>query len=155
MARISRQVMFMEMAEAAAKRSSCARGNVGALLVQGNNVVSIGYNGPPPGEPHCTGPGCAPTGKCTRSIHAERNAIMRYGRLMCEDVDLYTTSSPCIDCARLIISREMRRVFYRHPYRLNEGLSALLAAGVQTYKVSAAGHIIEELSGNLIELEAA
>lgn len=131
------------------------RGNVGALLVEGTNVVSIGYNGPPAGEPHCTGNGCAPDGKCHRSLHAERNALERMGlRLSCDPVDLYCTSSPCIDCAQLITRRDVRRVFYRQAYRLREGLDHLLKAGVPTYRVTPAGHIIDERTGDLVDPEA-
>lgn len=129
------------------------RGNVGVLLVKGNNVVSIGYNGPPSGEAHCSGNGCATEGKCHRALHAERNAIERYAMRTCDEVDLYTTSSPCIDCARLIITRQVRRVFFRHPYRLSEGVESLKKHGVPVFKVNGAGYVIDDRTGDLIDPE--
>jgi dCMP deaminase len=76
MGRISREVMFMDMARAASRRSTCFRRNVGAVVVHQNNPVSAGWNGQEPGAPHCTGndcPGIVP-GMCG-TLHAEHNAM--------------------------------------------------------------------------------
>jgi tRNA(Arg) A34 adenosine deaminase TadA len=76
MGRISRQVMFMDMARAASRRSTCFRRNVGAIVVHRNNPVSAGWNGQEPGARHCTGndcPGIVP-GMCG-TLHAEHNAM--------------------------------------------------------------------------------
>ena len=51
--RISRDGMFMLMALAASYRGTCSRLQVGAVIVKDNHVVSMGYNGSPPGAPHC------------------------------------------------------------------------------------------------------
>ena len=44
---------FMDMAELVAKRSTCLRRNVGAVVVQDRRIVATGYNGAPKGIPHC------------------------------------------------------------------------------------------------------
>lgn len=150
--RINRQTMFMDMAEVASRRATCFRGNIGALVVSpDHDVTSMGYNGPASGEPHCKGMICEKTedGGCLRSLHAEENAIKRALKKVpsLAGFDLYTTSNPCPRCADLIVSNEFRRVYYRHPYRVKEGLDTLQRAGVPVYRVSAAGVIISEKTG--------
>jgi len=145
-------MMFMDMAEVAARRSTCFRGNIGALIVSGTNIYAMGYNGPPSGHPHCAGQECqlGPTGGCARSAHAEDNAIQRAGS-MAYGADLYCTSSPCERCAEKIIMFQLGRVFYRHPYRSSAGLQKLLQADIPVYRVTPAGYIVSELTGDLID----
>lgn len=79
--RISREQMFMDIAEIVAKRSACLRNNVGAVIVnKENNIVAIGYNGVPSGIPHCTSECCIKG--CSLAIHAEDNAIRRMPKMM-------------------------------------------------------------------------
>lgn len=155
MDRISRQVMYMDMAEVAARRATCYRGNVGALLIREPDIFSIGYNGPPSGEEHCHGNACerSTTGGCARSVHAERNAITRQGRWPVPGADLYCTYSPCPECAAFIRMAQVRRVFYRHEYRLREGINNLVDYGIQVYRVSSAGIIISEPGRLIIDPE--
>src|SRR3954463_10655932 len=111
--RISRPHMFMQMAEVAAMRATCYRGNVGAVVVSANDIVSIAYNGPASGLPHCTGEGCARTeeGGCLSSIHAERNAILRaLAKLKISSLanySVYCTAGPCLKCAELMFNSYM------------------------------------------------
>ena len=44
---------FMEMAELTAKRSTCMRRNVGAVIVKDKRAIATGYNGAPKGIRHC------------------------------------------------------------------------------------------------------
>ena len=44
---------FMQMAELTAKRSTCLRRNVGAIIVKDKHIIATGYNGAPKGLPHC------------------------------------------------------------------------------------------------------
>src|SRR5271154_1495904 len=116
--RISRHCMWMNIAEVFSCRSTCCRANNGAIIVSRNNIIGHGYNGPPSGEPHCTGNDCVPLPfkGCVRAIHAERNAITRCVANP-SGADLYCTMSPCFECAELIIESKIKRVFYRYPYR--------------------------------------
>lgn len=158
--RISRFHMFMNMAEVAAMRSTCQRGNVAALVTQGNDILAMGYNGPPSGDPHCLGNDCvlSDTGGCSRSIHAEANAISR-ARLKLksslEDCDVYCTYSPCLECAKLIFNAYTNRFFYRYSYRLTDGLEFLLknSRSMGIYRISPAGYIISERTGRNIAAE--
>lgn len=74
--RISRDEMFIQIARIVARRGTCNRAQVGAVIVKDSRIISIGYNGSLPGEAHCTDVGCKIVdGHCIRTIHAEANAI--------------------------------------------------------------------------------
>lgn len=157
MSRISRPQMFMDICDIVAKRSTCGRQNVGAVLVNTqHSIVSIGYNGPPSGEPHCTGRGCSlgSTGGCSRSIHAEENAINRYGLKahVAEELDIYTSLSPCMDCARRIYSiGVVKRVFYRQEYRIRDSIEWLNQQDIKTYRLTPAGQLTDAITNELID----
>jgi len=151
--RIGRHQMFMQIAEVVSRRSTCFRRNVGAIITAGNSIVSIGYNGPPSGDPHCTGNGCAhPVNGCYRAVHAEVNALDRI-----PDVrgpwDMYVTESPCPNCAEAIIDSVVNRVFYLHEYRLAAGRTKLMQARIQLYRMTPSGYIIDVATGELVELD--
>lgn len=139
-ARIDRHDMLIRMAEIAAMRSTCLRLQVGAVIASEGRVLSIGYNGAPPGLPHCTPETCNPNSPCSRTIHAEANSIAfasRYGTGI-RGATLYSTHSPCIECAKLIISAGIAAVYFRTPYRDRTPLDLLDQAKVmvdQFYRV--------------------
>lgn len=144
--RITREQLFMDIAEVVAKRSTCLRNNVGSVLVDDtiNNIVSIGYNGVPTGCKHCTTGSCLGKG-CNIVIHSEMNAIKRSIIEYDHEYSLYVTVSPCINCAHYIASRyEIKKIFYRYPYRDNSGILFLLQKGLQVYRIIPSGEIIEE-----------
>ena len=134
--RISRDLMFMMMAEAAARRSTCRRLNVGAILTYQNNVVSIGYNGPPPGEPHCYGGDCG-VPMCTRSIHAEFNAIVRAA-----DAGLISqhTATEAADAYR-----SFRAI--QHAARLQNNHDTRVQPDIVQHEVDAVQHLLREVLG--------
>lgn len=76
----------------------------------------------------CMGPGC------TRSIHAETNAVAFAAKvgISIEGATLYCSLSPCINCAKLIINSGIKKVVYLEEYRDRSGIELLKAAGVQT-----------------------
>ncbi len=72
---------FLGMAREAAKRSTCQRASVGAVIVRAGRILSTGYNGSLPGEPHCIDEGCLmENGHCERTVHAETNAVAQAAR---------------------------------------------------------------------------
>lgn len=152
MSRISREQLFMDICDVVAKRSTCGRQNVGAVLVnKSHNIVSMGYNGPLSGEPHCTGNSCQKTitGGCYRSIHAEENALSRY--LGTEAVSLYCSLSPCIDCARNIkIDTRVKTIYYRQEYRDKTSIAWLAGEGIKIYRLTPAGHLLDAITNELI-----
>lgn len=130
MTRISRDHMLMSAAKVFSERSTCNRLHVGAVIAREGRILSSGYNGPPKGFPHCNH--SPDDGECFRATHAEANAIVfaaRYG-VAIEDTSLYTTHSPCIRCAHLIINSGITQVFYNVEYRDPTGVQFLAEAGV-------------------------
>lgn len=155
--RISRDQMFTQICRVVSQRSTCLRSQVGAVIVKDGRVVSIGYNGPVAGAPACNQPdplqtillrsgGLKPLGtecmgpNCTRSCHAETNAIAFAARsgVAVEGCTLYCTMSPCINCAKVIVNSGIREVKYLEEYRDTSGVDLLLKAGI------AVGHIIDD-----------
>lgn len=127
--RISRDQMLMEMAIIASKRSTCVRKHVGAIIAIEGRPVSVGYAGAPSGLPHCLEHGClkGPDGGCIRTQHAEANAIAWAARkgIATEKATLYTTVSPCLACAKLIVNAGITDVWYLERYRKTDGLELL------------------------------
>lgn len=98
--RISRDRMFMEIAHIVSLRGTCDRAQVGAVLVDpNNNIVAIGYNGAPSGEPHCDEVGhIMYQGHCIRTVHAEENCINKIENMSEGKYTLYVTHYPCVKC---------------------------------------------------------
>lgn len=122
--RISRDEMFMQIAHVVAKRGTCPRARVGAVLVNNefNCIVSIGYNGVLSGKPHCEDVGCTmESGHCKHAIHAEMNCLDRSIIMkMGQDFTLYVTHKPCEKCMRQIhLENCVSRVVFDIPYRHN------------------------------------
>lgn len=128
--RPSRDHTLMAIATAVSERSTCNRAHVGAVISRGSRVISTGYNGSPSGMDHCPSP---EEPGCTRTVHAETNAIVfaaRYG-ISTDGCTLYTTVSPCVECAKLIINAGIVRVVYKEPYRLTDGIELLKMTDVE------------------------
>lgn len=132
--RLSRDQMLMEMAIIASKRSTCARKHVGAIIAIDGRPISVGYAGAPTGLPHCLDHGCiaGPDGGCIRTQHAEANAIAFAARkgIATEKAALYTTVSPCLACAKLIINAGIDEVWFLELYRKTEGIQLLGKLGI-------------------------
>lgn len=121
--------VYMRMAEELAKRSTCARLQVGTVITDARleNVVAIGYNGNARGFPNRCDSDEA--GRCG-CIHSEMNALVKSpGQL--RDKVAFVTASPCVMCAKLMVQANVSHVFYRHRYRVPTGLEVLERAGVQ------------------------
>lgn len=138
---------FMDIAQVAAKRSNCSRRQVAAVLVRDKRIISTGYNGTPRGVRNCNDGGCprcssnAPSGsKLTECLcsHAEENAIVQaaYHGIMVKGATLYTTYSPCLLCAKMIINAGIVEVVYHERYSIDSTSMALLSeAGVKVRPV--------------------
>lgn len=126
--------MLMEMAIIASKRSTCTRKHVGAIIAIEGRPISVGYAGAPSGLPHCLEHGCltGPDGGCIRTQHAEANAIAFAARkgIATERATLYTTVSPCLACAKLIINAGIEEVWFLELYRKMEGVELLGKLGI-------------------------
>lgn len=117
MKRKSWDAYFMEIADRVKDRSTCPRRQVGALVVKDKRIKGTGYNGSPPGLPHCTEVGCYEvSGRCKRTIHAEINAILECTPDQRSGATIYITDQPCFECTKVIIASGISRVLYRNPY---------------------------------------
>ncbi len=118
---------FMEMAGVVAKRSTCLRRHVGAILVKEKHILSTGYNGAPKGMAHCEEVGCLresqniPSGErheLCRGLHAEQNAIIQaavFGTSIKGSV-LYCTNTPCVVCLKMLINAGVTEIIYSGEY---------------------------------------
>lgn len=133
MRRISRDEMMMIQAHVASLRGTCNRLRVGAILALENRPISHGYNGAPPGKPHC-GDDCNQSNPCLNTLHAEHNAIewaRRHLGSIPEGCTLYVTDSPCLECAEKIYRAGIKRVVYDRPYRKMDGVEFLRSKGIE------------------------
>lgn len=151
--RITRPQMFMEMAHTVAKRSTCMRLNVGAVVVHDRRIVSIGYNGSPPGEPHCSGNDCEGRNHCKLTTHAEVNALnyVPKGVIFEKPLDLYVTDSPCSECFDALSGGPVGRIFFGTPYRITEHLTNTLW-GPEVYRVLPAGYVVNWNTMELVDV---
>lgn len=129
MSRITRDEMFIDIIKVIAKRSTCQRANVGAIIVKEGRVISMGYNGPVAGQPECTK--CMGKG-CDISLHAETNAIAFAARsgTAVQGCTMYCTMAPCINCAKVIVNSGITELVYTDSYRDDSGLRLLQDCGV-------------------------
>jgi dCMP deaminase len=120
----------MRMAEELAKRSTCARSQVGTVITTGDltQVLGIGYNGNARGLPNACD--SSEVGACG-CLHSEANALIKAGAQI-QGKLMFVTLSPCVMCAKMIINSNVRRVHYRGAYRDPAGLEVLRLAGVET-----------------------
>lgn len=102
---------------------------VGAALTRDGRVVATGWNGAPPGRPHCVHVTDEP---CKTAIHAERNVIGFAARegLATKYTTLYVTHAPCWDCTSVIIPAGIVRVVYGVEYRSLDGVHELRENGI-------------------------
>lgn len=153
--RIGLDEAYMQMAEVWASRSKANRLQVGALLVKDQQIISDGYNGMPSGveDDVCEywdfpssyggqdGIGGPPNKELRTKLdvlHAESNTLLKIaknGGTGAEGATLYTTHSPCPECAKLIKQAGVVRVVFRHTYRLSDGIVLLRKLGVQVQQL--------------------
>lgn len=122
---------YLRMASIWAENSYCTRRKVGALIVKDRMIISDGYNGTPSGFENV----CELEDGTTKPyvLHAEANAITKIARSgnNSEGATLYVTTSPCLECAKLIIQSGIKRVVYSEKYRLEDGIELLKRARVE------------------------
>ena len=118
---------FMDITALVAKRTTCLRRAVGAIIVKDKRILSTGYNGAPSHIRHCREVGClreqmqVPSGQrheLCRGIHAEQNAIIQaaYYGVSIQGATLYCTTQPCSICAKMIINAGLKKIIYASGY---------------------------------------
>lgn len=121
---------YLRMAQIWAENSYCNRRQVGAIIVKDKMIISDGYNGTPVGFENV----CEDENDHTKPyvLHAEANAITKVAQSnnSSNGATLYVTSSPCIECAKLIIQAGIKRVVFGEIYRLTDGIELMKRAGI-------------------------
>ena len=165
MPKIPTEIIYMQVAYQFAKLSYAERRKVGCVIIKDKQVISFGYNGTPHGfENKCeivettqwstpdsaehleesgwtisTDNSCCAHRHVTKRevLHAESNAIMKVAKstMSCEGADLYTTTCPCFDCAKLIIQAGIKKVYYSEDYRDMSGIELLKKAKIEVEQV--------------------
>jgi dCMP deaminase len=128
-------VRYMRMAQIWAENSYCERRKVGALIVKDKMIISDGYNGTPSGFENV----CEDDEGKTKAyvLHAEANAITKVAKSHnnSDNATLYVTTSPCIECAKLIIQSGIKRVVYSEPYHIDDGVQLLKRAKIEVEQI--------------------
>ncbi|MCD6273578.1 MAG: cytidine/deoxycytidylate deaminase family protein [Deltaproteobacteria bacterium] len=137
---------FMDIAFLVAKRSTCLRRSVGAVLVKNKRILATGYNGAPSGIRHCSETGClrdslnVPSGEkheLCRGIHAEQNSIIQaaFHGVSIKGATLFCTNLPCSICAKMIINAGITRIYFHDGYADVMSEEMLKEAGVEVIRV--------------------
>ncbi len=133
---------FMSIAGMVARRSTCIRRSVGAVLVKDKRILATGYNGAPAGLRHCGETGCLrkdasiPSGErheLCRGLHAEQNAIIQaaYHGITIGGSILYCTNKPCVICSKMLINAGIEKILFEAGYDDSLADQMLNEAGIQ------------------------
>lgn len=124
-------IRYLRMASIWAENSYCKRRKVGALIVKDKMIISDGFNGTPSGFENI----CEDENGLTKAyvLHAEANAITKVARTnnSSDNATLYVTTSPCIECSKLIIQAGIRRLVFSELYRMKDGIELLERSGIE------------------------
>jgi dCMP deaminase len=138
---------FLDVAGLVARRSTCLRRNVGAILVKDKRILATGYNGAPAGLKHCLDIGCLrqklniPSGQrheLCRALHAEQNALIQaslYG-ISVKGSTLYATCQPCVICAKMLINAGIKEIVIVDGYPDKMAMDFLKQAKIKVRKVA-------------------
>lgn len=133
--RPSFEEIYFQLAENLSKRSTCSRLNVGTVITTTDyrKILSVGYNGNAVGLPNCCD--TDQPGSCG-CLHSEENAIINCDSPRHIDKVIFITHSPCTACAKRIINLgNVKKVFYKHDYRIADGIKLLYNIGIEVKKL--------------------
>jgi dCMP deaminase len=127
---------YMDIAERFALVSECQRLKVGAIIVKNGSILAHGWNGTPSGFKTNT---CELEDGSTSPfvLHAEQNVLVKMAKST-ESIDkaeLFCTHSPCSECSKLLAQSGIKKVYYKHEYRITEGIEVLRELGVEVEKI--------------------
>ena len=136
----------MDIARLVARRSTCRRRQVGAIVVRDKRILATGYNGAPTGLPHCLDIGClreelgidsGERHELCRGLHAEQNVIIQaaYHGACIKDATLYCTNLPCSICSKMLINAGIREIIYEEGYADSMAEEMLKAAVVRVVQL--------------------
>lgn len=118
---------FMAKARLNAQMSTCLSRRVGAVAVHNRRELADGFNGNLPGAVHCNDGGCdrcanraLPGDDLLRCVcvHAEHNLVAWCSRrgISLEGATVFTTTHPCLDCFKLLVTAGVIEIVYDESY---------------------------------------
>jgi dCMP deaminase len=121
---------YLKTATLIAQQSYAQDRKVGSLIVKDDNIIAFSYNGTLPGQDNCTTDASGRT--LSKVLHAETQAIAKVAKSTqsTDGATMYSTLSPCIECAKLIAQVGIVRLVYRDAYKYTEGIDFLKKAKV-------------------------
>ena len=140
----SLDLVYMQTALLHAGLSYAQRTKVGACLVTRTGIIVPGVNGLPKELGNVledrvdTGDyGYYELVTKPEVVHAEQACLNKSARegVSVEGSTLYTTLSPCAQCASNMIWLKVQRVVYLQQYRCNKGIDLLQQAGIVVNKL--------------------
>lgn len=144
---------FMGVAQLAAQRSKDPNTQVGACIVNDDNMIlSVGYNGLPAGCSDDDFPwareGDVYDTKYAYVCHAELNAILNSGTADLRGSTIYVSLFPCEGCTKALIQKGVKEVIYEsdkyHDMPATMAARRMLdAAGVKYTQYKQSGRKIE------------
>jgi dCMP deaminase len=129
------QTIYMSLAHALAKRSTCSRAKVGTVVTSTDfrKVLAVGYNGNATGLANCCDRD--EPGNCG-CLHSEENAVINCDAPRATTKLVFVTMLPCSMCAkRLINLGGVQQIFYDVEYRSRDSLALLETSGIQVCKL--------------------
>ena len=138
---------FMAITKMVAKRTTCLRRGVGAVLVKDKRILATGYNGAPAGLRHCEEVGCLrenesiPSGtrhELCRGLHAEQNVIVQAANhgIAIDGATIYCTNKPCVICSKMIINAGIKKIVYDEGYNDPLADQMLVEAGLEIVRLN-------------------
>jgi dCMP deaminase len=138
---------FMAITRLVARRSTCLRRSVGAIVVKHKRILATGYNGAPAGLRHCGEVGClrenssVPSGmrhELCRGLHAEQNVIIQaaYHGIAIQGATLYCTNKPCVICSKMLINAGIEAIYYEEGYEDLLSDQMFLEAGLKVERLN-------------------
>ncbi len=131
--RVTKQEYYLGIAKEVAKRSTCFRRSIGAIIIRDDQIISTGYVGAPRKTKSSIEHGFCLRNKLNiphghryelcRSVHAEQNAIINAARagvsLLGGDIYIFgktveedrtIDAIPCFICKKMIINAGLKHV---------------------------------------------
>jgi len=126
----------MDMAERFGQTSTAQRLKVGAILYKNGGLISLGCNGQPPGwhTEVCEDD----EGNTLPTVrHAEEAALQKLylSTETSEGAEMFVSHAPCLQCSLKIVAAKIKKVYYRHEYRSQDGLNYLIEQGVEVERI--------------------
>ena len=120
---MNRNIVWMRVAQEISHMSTCPRREVGCVILNDlGHVLATGFNGVPSGFDSCLENDCGGSLSSTRdnldkciAVHAEMNAMMQL-RTPREASVIFTTSSPCKHCIKMLLNTEIKMIVYLEEY---------------------------------------